>query len=267
MTARRPPIFIVRLRKNTFMRLLNLPFTLLWVCTLSSAPAHAAGPWSVSSPGGNLSLVVEMRESAGSSSGTTGLCCRVLGDDGEVLPSAPLGITLTRLGQFTENLQFAGASSCTVDEQYTMPVGKRSQCFNRANELTLDFLNDSGGKMSLILRAYDDGVAYRYRLHGTGQDTVVNEESSFHIPTVSQGWFARYTQPHYEWYYDAYTKLAGIDYEVAVPAVFHTPTDDWVYVTEAAVDGTYAGARLKFREVAGEVITFHLESARPPLLL
>ena len=133
-----------------------------------------------------------------------------------------MGITLKRLGQFTGNLQFVGESACAVDEQYTMPVGKRSQCFNRANELTLDFLNDSGGKMSLILRAYDDGVAYRYRIHGTGQDTVTSEASGFHIPAASQGWFARYTQPHYEWYYDAHTNLAGIDYEVAVPALFRT---------------------------------------------
>ena len=139
-----------------------------------------------------------------------------------------------------------------------MPVGKRSECFNRANELVLDFANETGGTISLILRAYDDGVAYRYRIHGTGQDTVLNEDSSFHVPAGSQGWFARYTQPHYEWYYDAHTHLTGIDYEVAVPALFHTPQGHWVYVTEAAVDGTYAGVRLRFREAKGEILAFHL---------
>ena len=78
--------------------------------------------------------------------------------------------------------------------------------------------------MSLILRAYDDGVAYRYRIHGTGEDTVASEASSFHIPTGSQGWFARYTQPNYEWYYDAHAKLTGIDYDVAVPHYSTLPT-------------------------------------------
>ncbi len=107
------------------MRFVDLPFALLWVGTLSSAPAYADGPWSISSPSGNLSLVVEMKDSAGSGAGTTGLSYRVLGDNCEMLPSAPLGITLKRLGQFTESLQFVGESTCAVDEQYTMPVGKR----------------------------------------------------------------------------------------------------------------------------------------------
>ena len=33
--------------------------------------------------------------------------------------------------------------------------------------------------MSLIFRAYDDGVAYRYQIHGTGKDTVMGELSAF----------------------------------------------------------------------------------------
>jgi alpha-glucosidase len=199
-----------------------------------------------------------MHESAGRGSGTTGLSCRIRDNSGDVLPSAPLGITLKRLGQFTGTLRFIRQSTGTVNERYAMPVGKKSECINRANELTLDFLNDTGGKISLILRAYDDGVAYRYRIHGTGQDTVVSEMSSFHIPPVSQGWFARYANTYYEWYYDFHAKLTGIDYEIAVPALFRTSKGHWIYVTEAAIDGTYAGARLKFREAKGEILTFHL---------
>lgn len=247
------------------MRFMALPFVLLWVGTLSAVPVCADGPWSVSSPGGNLSMVVEMKASAGSGAETSGPSFRVLSDNVEVLPSAPLGITLKRLGSFTGNLKVVATSAGAVDERYAMPVGKKSQCLNRANELTLEFLNETGEKMSLILRAYDDGVAYRYRIHGVGQDTVVSEASSFRLPAApqggpnaSQGWFARYTQPYYEWYYDAHNGLAGIDYEVAVPALFHTPVGHWIYVTEAAVDGTYTGARLKFQEARGEVLTFQL---------
>ncbi len=240
------------------MKLLVFSIALLWGDALTSTSADETGSWSVSSPSGNLSLVVEMKESAGSGSGTTSLSCLVLSDNSEVLPSAPLGITLKRAGQFAGNLRFVSRAAGTVDERYAMPVGKKCECFNRANELVLDFTNETGGTISLILRAYDDGVAYRYQIHGSGQDTVLNEDSSFHVPAGSQGWFARYTQPHYEWYYDAHTSLTGIDYEVAVPALFHTPKGHWVYVTEAAVDGTYAGARLRFPEAKGEILAFHL---------
>ena len=240
------------------MKPVALQVVLLLVGALSANRVCAEGPWSVSSPGGYLSMVVETKESAGSGEQATGLYLRVLGDNAEVLPSAPLGITLERLGQFTRNLQFVAKSTCTVDEQYAMPVGKRSQCLNRANELTLDFQNSFGGKISLILRAHDDGVAYRYRIHGSGQETVAGELSSFRLPAASRGWFARYSQPHYESYYDAHNSLAGIDYEIAVPALFHTPVGHWVYVTEAAVDGTYTGARLKFPDAKGELLAFQL---------
>ena len=199
-----------------------------------------------------------MKESAGAGSGTDGLSCRIRDNKGEVLPCAPLGITLKRLGKFTGSLRFVGESTRPIDERYPMPVGKRSECINKANELTLDFLNDTDGKISLILRAYDDGVAYRYCVHGTGEDTVVSEASSFRIPLGSQGWFARYANTYYEWYYDAHATLAGIDYDIAVPALFRSPQGYWVYVTEAAVDGTYAGARLKFQEAKGEILTFQL---------
>ena len=73
-------------------------------------------------------------------------------------------------------------------------------CRNRANELTLCFTNESNAEMSLILRSYDDGFAYRYRLHGTGNDTMTGELSAFHVPANSKGWFARYAYPNYEWY-------------------------------------------------------------------
>ncbi len=138
-----------------------------------------SGPWTISSQDGSLAVAVEMKEAR--------LSYRVLHNKGEVLPSAPLGLTLKRLGQFTRHLQFTGQSTSMVNECYTMPVGKRSQCLNRANELILDFLNDTGAKMSLIIRAYDDGIAYRYRIQGTGEDTVLNEASSVRVPQALKG--------------------------------------------------------------------------------
>lgn len=242
-----------------FMKSISLTLLFLSViCSLATAQVKPnpeknrvpSGPWTVSSPGGSLSVTVEMKEA--------GLSYRVFHNKCELLPSAPLGLTLKRLGQFTKQLRFTGKSTGIVNESYTMPVGKKSQCRNRANELILDFLNDTGGKMSLILRAYDDGIAYRYRIHGTGEYTVLGEVSNVRLPPGAQGWFARYTQPNFEWYYDAHAKLTGIDYDIAVPALFHLATGHWIYVTEAAVDGHYAGARLRFAGTKGEVLAFRL---------
>ena len=232
------------------MRLLVLR---LMAMTLAATPltvalARGGNQWNVSSPNGNLTVMVEMKDADGRATTTPSLYYRVVRHGREVLPTAPLGITLKRLGQFRTNLRFLGKSANTLDERYTMPVGKRSECRNRANELTLSFTNESDARMSLIFRAYDDGVAYRYQFHGTGKDTVIGEMSAFHVPAGSKGWFARYAYPNYEWYYDFHKNLAGIDFDVAVPALFRMPNDQWIYVTEAAVDGTYAGAHLRFMD-------------------
>jgi alpha-glucosidase len=216
------------------------------------------GPWSVASPDGHVSIEVETKASTGRTPGTNSLYYRVLHDRNEVLPAATLGITLRRLGRVSANLRPVGQSTRTIDERYAMPVGKKSACRNRANELVLDFVNDRGGKMSLIVRAYDDGVAYRYRVDGSGADAVVSEDSSFRIPKGSQGWFARFSNPSYEWRHESHATLAGIDYDIAFPALFHTPGGHWIYVSEAAVDGTYAGARLRFPDAAGELLAIHL---------
>ncbi len=240
------------------MKRIILSIVPLWLAAVAAGSSDGSGPWSVTSPSENLSLVVEMKESVKPGSGTNDLSCLVRDSEGEVLPSAPVGITLKRHGAFTGGLRFVGQSTRLIDEGFPMPVGKRSQCINKANELTLEFLNDAGGNLSLILRAYDDGVAYRYCIHGMGEDTVVSEASSFRVPAASQGWFARYANTYYEWYYDNHSTLSGIDYDIAVPALFRTPHGRWVYITEAAVDGTYAGARLKFQEANGETLTFQL---------
>ena len=240
------------------MRLLVPRLMLLSLATtpLTAALAHGGNQWNVSSPNGNLTVIVEMKDANGRAATMPSLCYRVLCHDRESLPTALLGIALKRLGQFQTNLRFLGKSANTLDEWYTMPVGKRNKCRNRANELTLCFTNESNAKMSLIFRAYDDGVAYRYQLHGTGNDTVTGELSAFHVPTGSKGWFARYAYPNYEWYYDSHEKLAGIDFDIAVPALFRLPNAQWLYVAEAAVDGTYAGARLRFTNAG--ILAFRL---------
>ena len=69
------------------MKLLITSMAILWVGVLTIAAASEKGPWSVSSPNGNLSLVAEMKKPSDASSAATGLSCRVLGDSGEVLPS------------------------------------------------------------------------------------------------------------------------------------------------------------------------------------
>ncbi len=52
---------------------------------------------------------------------------------------------------------------------------KRAEVRDRFNERRIDFAGD----YSLIVRAYDDGVAYRFVTKLPGEITVANEDATF----------------------------------------------------------------------------------------
>ncbi len=55
-----------------------------------------------------------------------------------------------------------GATLGSVDESYTIPVGKTKDVRDHYNSLLVDFQSESGAKLSFEVRAFDDGVAFRY---------------------------------------------------------------------------------------------------------
>ena len=49
-----------------------------------------------------------------------------------------------------------------ISESYEMLTGKRSHCTNQANERTLTYANPKGEELKVIVRLYNDGLAFRY---------------------------------------------------------------------------------------------------------
>jgi len=142
---------------------------LLTVSFLAVAPASASD-YVVKSPSGALTLTVTHDKRGG-------LAYSVRSGAVRIVDSGALGLTTSR-GDFTTGLGFVRQSRAIVDETYTLPVGKRSTYVNRANELTLS-LSKAGQEMSVVLRAYDDGFAFRYVLPGTGAVEISAESTTF----------------------------------------------------------------------------------------
>ena len=80
----------------------------------------------------------------------------------EAIPHIDLG--LSRADQdFSKELKFIKAGKpVLVNEQYTALHGKKSACSNSANEVVVSFENPSRAKLNVIIRAYNDGIAFRY---------------------------------------------------------------------------------------------------------
>ena len=126
---------------------------------------------------------------------------RVLGD-------SPLGIS--RSDQtFVGGLELLETGPAkTIDETYTMVTGKRRLCRNHAREQILVFQNSASAKLELILRVYDDGVAFRYRFpeQDDGRYVVTGESTGFRLPADGKMWAHPYDRPSkytpaYETYY------------------------------------------------------------------
>ncbi len=171
------------------------------LCLLANACAHQQNNWQVKSPDGKLALSVALDQTQGESQENTSLYYTVYFEGKVILPRSPLGLRRgSSAGDFTANLSYVEQKQGEVNEEYAMPVGKKSMHINHANELVLTLINGQQNRMELHMRAYDEGVAYRYHISGTGETAITYEQSGFQIPEGSQSWLQNYA-PQYERYY------------------------------------------------------------------
>ena len=213
----------------------TLRYLCVFLCLVGAraAPVHAS-EWAAKSPDGTRVLTVSLTDKK--------LSYRVRLNGNVILEEAPLGLRVSGdSGDFADGLAFVKTESRTIDETYTMVSGKASRHVNRANETVLTFTNTQRAHLELHVRAYDDGVAYRYCLPGEGPVEVVAEASGFHVPEDARGWLqqaiANYENPYRP------SKVADFkDGRYAFPALFELPSGAWVLLTEAAVYGDSYGA-------------------------
>ena len=84
------------------------------------------------------------------------------GKSHEAIPQIALGIVRSDQ-EFSNRLKLLKANKPRlIVEQYTALHGKRSQRSNLGNEVVFAFENPGGARMHLIVRAYNDGIAFRY---------------------------------------------------------------------------------------------------------
>ena len=162
----------------------------------------------------------------------------------EVMPQINLG--LSRADQsFSTELKYIKADKSTlIKEQYTALHGKRSQCSNSANETTVMFENSGKAKLNLIIRAYNDGVAFRYEFPEKTGTFVVNDElTSYSIPDSTKRWMEKFN-PANEGLYTP-MKDGSLQQDWAYPALFNSQDKTcWYLIHEADLDRNYCGTKL-----------------------
>ena len=119
-----------------------------------------------------------------------------------------------------ENLDLIGTSKDIQDETWRPLYGERNEIRNHYNELTLHFQkygNQEEGlveghsgtfydkrqqyKMDLVIRAYDEGIAFCYHFPETSNGLflhITGEQTSFTLPEGTMAYYERWAQGPYE---------------------------------------------------------------------
>jgi len=170
--------------------------------------------------------------------------------DGRTVAECPdLGLTLAegaRLGgPLGDGLVVKDGVRKMVDESYDLVCGKRKRVRNRYNEMTLAYEEKAPPHrtFSLVLRAYDDGAAFRYVLpvqEGLETAVVMDENTRFSFPDGAEGWLldlGKFTTAYETNYREAPLAEVGPKNLLGLPLLVKVDDATWAAVTEADLRG------------------------------
>lgn len=163
----------------------------------------------------------------------------------EVIPAIDLGL-LRSDQDFSKELKFVKAGKpLLINEQYTAVHGKRSICSNSANETVIVFENRQKNKMNVIIRAYNDGVAFRYEFPGKQGTFIIKDElTAYTIPAETMRWMEKWNTAN-ERPYSAMSNENILSQDWCYPALFNTHDKScWFLLHEADVNSSYCGSKL-----------------------
>lgn len=152
-----------------------------------------------------------------------------------VITDSTLGLTLTKDSyNFVEGLQLKGSFQDSICEPYIMKSGKRLSRYNHCNQVLLQFENASGVGLSIVFRAYNDGIAYRYELDSLGKQSVVEEASEFRFGTIANIWSIPFNSGDEHFFSRASTATVE-NKPLSFPVLVETTSGTWGLVSESNV--------------------------------
>jgi alpha-glucosidase len=129
------------------------------------------GRVSVSSPDGTIEMTIR---------GNGPLTCSVSVDGKPVLAPSRLGLKFQDGVTLGADARLVKVERDQADATWENPLGKRRTVRDRHNELRAFFVEQSGRPFEIVVRAFDDGIGYRYVLpaapSAATQDFVLEEE-------------------------------------------------------------------------------------------
>jgi len=180
-----------------------------------------------------------------------------------IVNSSQLGFELKDEPTMTGNFAIQDQSLKNFNEKWIPVVkSKHSEILNNYNELLLSLVEKSGPmrRLGLEIRAYNDGVAFRYKLFRAakaGDRQITKELTTFSIPGDPKAWIVEYkgysSSNEAEFFehplsYLTEKSIAGM------PMLMEYGNNCWVAITEAKIDN-YAAFYIGTNGVSNQLTT------------
>ncbi len=107
-------------------------------------------------------------------------------------------IAPSRLGFEDHTYKIVSTSRDSRDETWTQVWGEESTARNHYNELCVSLRDEEGGLLDIRLRAFDDGIAFRYEFPGEGEIRLYREQTEYRFAQIPQAWSLPWRTPYYE---------------------------------------------------------------------
>ncbi len=229
------------MKKPRFTRMkLMLVTGLLMVCSVAVFPQKV----SLTSPNHKIAVGVHATSERKTSEWFLKVSYSVDGKTCDIIPKVSLG--LVRSDQtFGGELKFIKSSNpVSVRDEYVALHGKRSHCINYANEITVSFENPDKSSMNLVIRAYNDGVTFRYEFPDKKGTFIMNDElTAYQVPEGTKRWMEKFNTAN-EGLYASMTDGAT-QQDWCYPALFNVSANNcWYLIHEAGLDRSYCGTKL-----------------------
>jgi alpha-glucosidase len=149
---------------------------------LALTTAASAETYAVASPDGRTSIVLDV-------DGTKAPTYSVRHDGRSLIADSALGLTVVGAGEIGPGLAAVNAESREGRERYRL-LGRAADVSTVYHETTVDMADAEGRRLRVVLRAYDDGVAFRYVVPAgeTGPIDLVVEATQFGFPENYTCW-------------------------------------------------------------------------------
>ncbi len=218
---------------------------------------------SVTSPDNKITVVVENEET---------LSYSVLFEGKVIVNPSTLGFALKGEPDLSGNFSVLEENTDSVQESWNPVVRSKHEVVNNNyNELHIQFKEKSEKqrRMDLFVRAYDDGIAFRYKLFRAekiGIREIQKELTTFFIPNDPKSWiveYGGYSSSNEAEYMERNLSYLNDSSIAGLPVLMDYGNNCWVAITEANITnypGFYIGTDGHENELTTKLVPIPGES-------